>query len=417
MSINLLELMQGALSNQVVGKISGLLGVDEGNANKAIGGALPALLAGFIGKASTSEGAEQLGAVLDQADGTILDNIGDILDGADGGADRLQEMGNGLIGGLFGDKVGGLVELLSGTSGLGKDKTGSLLGIIAPIIFSLLGKQKKSLGLDGAGFAKLLLGQKDLLKGVLPPGLSGALGLSGFEGDTNIEAATENLKDAVVNAAAEKAEEGKAAATEAMASASEKFEEVRESAASAVGAAIPKPEAPKETSAASTAPVSEPAPAPQQPVVAEKASGGFGKVLFPILILAILGFAVWKYFLSQPSAADIKLPAPSELNAGNAVSAMNGVIAKAKASLKSIDDVESAKVAASELNGLTNQVGNITGKISGLPDGVKAQLKQAVVKFAPQFNDLVEKAYGIPGVKPVLEPAVDNLISKLEIFG
>lgn len=446
MSINLLDLMRGAVSNKIVGQVSGLLGVDEASVNKLVGGALPSLLAGFIGKASTPEGAEQLGAVLDQADGTIVDNVDKILGGADGGSERLMEMGKGLIGGLFGDKVDGLLDLLSGVSGLDKEKSGSLMGLIAPIIFSLLGKQKKALGLDASGFAKLLLSQKDLIKGVLPPGLSGVLGLSGFDGDDNVAVAAENLKDAVVNAASNKLEETKEAADSVLDAAAEKTEETKEELSAAISSATGKLDDTKEAAAAAADKTAAAAAAAASSVSAKiddakdavssqvsaatdsskkvaettaSSGGGFVKLLVPIIILAVLGVLIWKVVLPKlggesSAAAPVSI---KDVGPDNAVAAMNKVISQTKSTLKGIKDVESAKAAVPKIEGMSRQVNSVIGKVGTLPEPVQNQLRKAVVDFAPQFNDLVERAYGIPGVQAILEPKIDELVSKLENFG
>jgi Bacterial protein of unknown function (DUF937) len=356
MSINLLKLMQDAIGSQVSGPVAKLIGVDEALVKKAIGAAIPTLLAGFIGKASTEQGANQLGTVLDQADGRILDNIGAILGGADGGSAKLLEMGKGLLSGLLGDKAGGIVDLLGNVSGLGKEKSGSLLGMVAPILFSLLGKQKKTMGMDAAGFAKVLLSQKDFLKGVLPPGVGNLLGIGGLDAGQAVGAAASNLKGAAAS--------------------------VTQKAAA--------------------------------PVVAAKSSGGgFMKMLLPLLILALIGFAVWKYVLPKMSGASASM---ASVTPDNAVSTLNGIISDVTSTIGGISDVPSANAALPKIDSLASRINEFQKVVKGLPEPVRNQLVNAVRSFAPKFSELLEKAYAIPGVKAILEPKVSSLLDKLEAF-
>lgn len=495
MAINLLDLMQNAVGNKVVGQVAGLLGVDEGVATKMVGGALPTLLAGFIGKASTDEGAEQLGAVLDQADGTILDNIGAILGGADGGSARLEEMGSGLIGGLFGDKVEGVLDILSGLGGLDKGKSGSLLGIITPIIFSLLGKQKKGLGLDAAGFAKLLFSQKDLLKGVLPPGLGGVLGLADFDeggvsGEVKAAAATAagavaataagvtdaagsavdavadtagDVKDAAadaVGAAADKVGDVAGSAVDAASdavggvkdaassvadAAADKVADAKDAAASAVDAAADKVDAAKDAassavdsaadtvadvrSAAGNAANSVAETAEKTAEAAVKTGGGLMKVLIPLILLGVIGFCVWKFVLSG-GAAGVggetggiavpgvpEVPAVTAITGDNALATMTGVFKKANKTLRGIKDVDSAKAAVPEIEEITNSVGAVGKVLGSVPAPAKEQIKKAIVDFAPKFQGMAEKAMAIPGVQPIIEPKLNELVNQLDGFG
>ncbi len=359
MTVNLLKLIQGAISDQVSGRIAELIGVDEAFAKKAIDLALPTLLAGFIGKASTDQGASQLGMVLDQADGTILDKIGAILGGAEGGSVRLLEMGKGLMSGLLGEKAGGIVDLIGSVSGLDKEKSGALLGMMTPILFSLLGKQKKMMGLDAAGFAKLLLSQKDSLKGVLPPGVGSLLGIDGLDLNDVADAASSKLKGAASVAQKE-------------------------------------------------------APVVAKKSFAAKSSGGSGmKMLVPLLIVGLIGFAVWKFGWPKLSGGGAVV---GNVSSGNPVSSLNGIISDVRSTFEGISDVPSANSALTKIDELVSRISDFQKVANGLPDPAKNQLVNTVRGFAPQFSDLLEKAYAIPGVKAVLEPKVSVLLDKLESF-
>lgn len=176
MSVNLLNLLKDQMTGGVVDQISGLLGEDKSKSSSAINNALPTILGGLAKQASTESGANRLASMLDRDhDGSMLDDLPGLLKG-DMSKGPFSK-GAGLIDGIFGDKLGSIVSLVSRVSGVGSGSSRSLLGMLAPMVMGLLGKQKRSRGLDAAGIASMLLGQGRHLKSALPAGASGLLGL------------------------------------------------------------------------------------------------------------------------------------------------------------------------------------------------------------------------------------------------
>jgi outer membrane protein OmpA-like peptidoglycan-associated protein len=109
--------------------------------------------------------------------GGLLDNLGDVLASPDRSQDVLRS-GNSLLSGIFGDKLGGVLNALGGTLGQGKTASSSLLALAAPLVMSALGKQVSAGGLNPAGLLDLLIGQKNAVQAAAPSGLSSALGLN-----------------------------------------------------------------------------------------------------------------------------------------------------------------------------------------------------------------------------------------------
>jgi len=181
MSLNLLDLLKGQIGSQVIKQASSFLGESESATSSAMGGILPSLLGGLMSNASSKSGA---GALLDMLgsggyDGSILTKLPGLLAGGDATSGFVKQ-GSGLMDSLFGDKVGGLVSMISGLSGLKSGSSSSLLSMAAPLVMGMLGKQKSTLGINSpSGLASLLMGQKDYIKDSLPAGFSDAMGISG----------------------------------------------------------------------------------------------------------------------------------------------------------------------------------------------------------------------------------------------
>ena len=71
MATNLLSLVMQCLTPDMIAKIASALGLDRNVAQKAIAGAIPALLASFADVASTPNGARQLTNTLTQQSGSL----------------------------------------------------------------------------------------------------------------------------------------------------------------------------------------------------------------------------------------------------------------------------------------------------------------------------------------------------------
>ena len=94
---------------------------------------------------------DQARQVLDRDhDGSVLDNFMDMLGG--GGSQPQQQQsramnGAGILKHVLGGKQGGAIDMISKMSGLGGDKTGNLMSMLAPMVLGTLGKAKKDQGM------------------------------------------------------------------------------------------------------------------------------------------------------------------------------------------------------------------------------------------------------------------------------
>ena len=180
MSFNLVDIIKDQVSGQVLGQISNAVGENSDKTQSVIEGAIPALLGGFMDKASSSEGAGALFDAVNSQDDSVLDNLSGLI-GSDNKSSLIESGGNAL-GSLFGGTgTSGLINAVSGSSGMSAGSTGTVLSMLAPVV---MGSVKKFMSggdsNDASGLATMLMSQKDNIAGALPEGLADQLGSSGI---------------------------------------------------------------------------------------------------------------------------------------------------------------------------------------------------------------------------------------------
>src|SRR5262245_8409523 len=115
MATNLVSLVMQFLTPDMIGKIATALGIGRGDAQTAIGAAIPALLAGLTGVATRPDEAQSLVGAIKQQSG-VLDNFANVIGGA--GRSSLIDKGTGLLSSLLGSEdqaaLSGAVAKFSG---------------------------------------------------------------------------------------------------------------------------------------------------------------------------------------------------------------------------------------------------------------------------------------------------------------
>jgi outer membrane protein OmpA-like peptidoglycan-associated protein len=180
MSVNLLELATAAMGGNFSSLAGNLMGESEGATKSAIGAALPALLGGLVSKGGSLDGASGLLSMLNgpNINAGLLSNLGSLFSNGGTQANSLMGVGSGLLGSLFGDKVGGLANAVSGLAGIKGSSATNLLGLLAPLVFGLLKNQTTSHNLGASGLMDLLKGQSAHLGKAIDPKISSALGFA-----------------------------------------------------------------------------------------------------------------------------------------------------------------------------------------------------------------------------------------------
>ena len=424
MSINLLDLAKGAIGNQVMGQLGGILGLDNNKTSSAVNAALPAILGGMMSKSSTQEGAGELFKEMNNHDGGILDDLGGMISGDSGSG--LLKMGTSLLPMLFGSRQSSLVGTVAKTLGLGDGIASKLLGMLAPIVMGVVGKQTRASNLDASGFANMLSDQKNHLAGAMPAGMGESLGLSSLLGSASSAASSA----------------GRAATSAASGAAN--------SARDAVGSVTPK------------------------------SGGGLGALL-PIIGLGLLGLLAWMFWPKGgtdlvegakgavgnatgaigegiegatgaigdgisgaagavgdgiqgaagavsgglegvKNAAGDGMEAAGGLASGLQLPGVGGVstqltesLGGLTESLGGITDLESAKAAAAKVTEASTAFDGMN--LGAMPEAAQSTLGGVIAPMVEKIKGALETAYAIPGVKGVLEPVVTPFLEKLGGIG
>ena len=171
MSGSILDLVTQALGSGGTRQMARQLGINEDQANSAIGGAVPVLMGALARNASNERGAGALAGALDRDhDGSILDDLGGFLGG--GGA---ESAGAGVLKHVLGGRQRQVENGIGAASGLDAGQAGALLKMLAPIVMGALGKSKREQNLDAGGLGSIL-GREQRRMERREPGLGGMLG-------------------------------------------------------------------------------------------------------------------------------------------------------------------------------------------------------------------------------------------------
>ena len=373
---NLVSVVMQCLTPDMIAKIASALGLDRNVAQKAIAGAIPALLASFADVASTPNGARQLTNTLTQQSGS-LESLKNLIGGS--GQNSLAETGSSMLSGLFG---GGTLDTMAQTigkfAGIGEGTSKSMLSMLGPVVLGALGQQQRSTGLDPSGLVSLLTSQKDQIAAAMPSGLAGQLSAAGL-----IDGATGGLRS------------GAAAASGRVAEASERTVYQAGQAASAA--------------ARSTA-------VSQWP--------------YWLVAAAVLGGLAWFAFgrSGEDTVAQVSPPsttrtttetvglAPAELTVGgmNLANQINSSVGSIRTVLPGITDAASAEAALPKLKEATAQLNEVSSRATQLSPEGKSTLVKLIVVATPTINQMCDKVLATPGAGDVAKPAIDELRGKLD---
>ena len=147
------NILNQALNAGTISQMSQALGEDESTTSNAVQAALPLLLGAMAQNSSSAEGNSSLLSALDNDhDGSILNDLGGFLGGYESGP------GGGILGHIFGDKLGAAQNTVSRTSGMDLGRVVSLLMMLAPIVMGALGKTRRQGEVDENSLPDMLGG-------------------------------------------------------------------------------------------------------------------------------------------------------------------------------------------------------------------------------------------------------------------
>ncbi|MFN8282610.1 MAG: DUF937 domain-containing protein [Chitinophagales bacterium] len=151
--MDLQQLLGGALGDQVTGLVSQQLGIDQNQAQSAIGLALPTLLNALNKNASTEDGAAALtNAISNDHNGSGLADLAGLAQSALGGD------GASILKHILGGAQPNVENAISQNAGIGGGQASQVLQILAPIVLNALGNQSQASGggINVASIAGLL---------------------------------------------------------------------------------------------------------------------------------------------------------------------------------------------------------------------------------------------------------------------
>ncbi len=154
-----MQVLQGQLSDDVLGQLSQQIGAEKEQTATAANGIFASLLGGLANNAAASGGGMgMLGDLLDRDnDGSILD---DLMGMVMGGGQQQQQANSGLgvLGSILGDRQEAAAQHIGQSSGLNVNQVMQLMPVLAPILMGVLGRTRNQGGLDLGSLAGLISG-------------------------------------------------------------------------------------------------------------------------------------------------------------------------------------------------------------------------------------------------------------------
>lgn len=404
MSTNLVSYVMQFLTPDMVGRIAAALGLNRSDAQSGVSAAVPALLASFCGLADKPGGAQSLVNTIKQQSG-VADNFASMVGGSNQAS--FVDRGSSLLTSLLGSHdTSSLSGAVGRFAGLGQTKATSLLGMLAPLVMGLIGKQIGTRGIDVGSLTSLLASQRDQIAQALPPGMGQMLESAGIGGG---------------------------------------FEQARTTAGTAAGRAS---DYRSSTSSDQYRPY--PTSPPRPPERSARAETGVPNWVYWLLPLLVLGGLLW-YLLNRPheqQQARQEPPPPAQTQqerqqettpqttgqapagqtttgqqpqtTGNVVvggvdvkNALGDSLADMRTSLQSIVDGGSAQTALPKLEAAKNQIDRISGLSGQLSDDQRKTLAGVITAAMPMINQLTDRVMAMPGVSDVLKPTIGPMKTKL----
>ena len=372
MAVNLVSLAMKFLTPELMQKMASGLGLDRMLAQKAMGAAVPAILAGLVGKAAKPDGAKSIFDALNRQDSGLLGN----LPGMVGGTNQSSLVNNGtsvLTSLLSGSVVNGLAGAVAKYAGVGETPAKSLLGMLGPVVMGTLGQEQKASKLDANGLASLLAGQKEHIAAALPSDFSRLLGGTGL-----LDSVQGHLKNGTP-----------ATATAATTPARRVEIPVRGATGATVapGAHVPAPAAPWWR--------------------------------LPLIAAAVLGLG-WSLFGTDPPPS-LTGPAPGTaqrimVDGVDVGGQMTTVLDGLRSTLSSVRDAGSAQAAVPRLQEAATQLDRVTALAAKMSTDTRKTLAGSVATGLTGLNPLFNSVLALPGVSAAAKPAIDTVRAKLDVL-
>jgi hypothetical protein len=347
--MNIVSMIMQVLASSLVNKLAASVGINSSLAQRMIGAAVPAILAGIVGRTSQPAGAAALFDMLGKQAPGVLTNLANCIGGSQ--QTSVAEQGLGALGSLLGNSaLSSLTGALSKFTGTSETATTGLLGILTPAVLGTLGQQQKASSLDAGGLAALLAGQKNNIAAAIPGDFAKMLGGTGL-----LDGIGGNL-----------AKTG--------------------SAASAITQTFSR--------------------------VATTSSYFKWWPWASALALAAIGSWYW-FAGRTPPQVSITAPPQIMIGSTNVADQLGGVMSTLRASLTGIKDAASAEVAMPKLREAQAEIDRLNALAGQLTGDSKKSFAAYVASWIPIITPLVNSLLANSTVGPVVKPMLDTLTTRL----
>jgi hypothetical protein len=374
MATNLVSYMMQFLTPDMVGRIGNALGLNRSDAQTGVSAGVPALLAAFSGLADKPGGAQSLVNTIKQQSG-VLDNFASMIGGNN--QSSFTERGSSLLTSLLGSHdQSSLAGAVARFAGLGQNKAGSLLGMLAPVVMGLLSRQIGARGVDVGSLTSLLASQKDQIAQALPAGMGELLD------STGLSSGVDSLRGAAAQAG------------RATTAATDQFRQYPSSSDR----------------------------------TARDTTSGIPNWAYWALPLVVLGGLLQYLFgpghreqvaqaptpTQQAPTPQATAPTPSVVVGGVDIKQQIGdSLSDLRTSLQGVTDVGSATAALPKLEAARTQIDKASSLVGQLTPDQRKIVAGVVAPAIPLINRLSDKVLEIPGVADVLRPTIDPMKTKL----
>jgi hypothetical protein len=375
MANNLVSHIMEFLTPDMMGRIAAALGLDRNDTRTGVAAAVPALLAALAGVVAKPGGAQGLVDTIKQQSG-VADSFGTMI-GTRNPSFLIEKGSNLLTSWLGGSDQSVLAGSVGTFSNLGQTGGSSLLGMLTPLVLSLIGKQMGP-RLDASSLTNLFASQKEQIAQALPSGMSNLLGGT-------------NLLDSLSGTGAYAATAAQQAGRAATAAAGQGAQYAR-----SMGTATRR-------AASSTTPA---------------------WVYWAIPAIVIAGL-LW-YLLADRTpqvAQQTTVPPQTQTVPTQTQSIMVGGVdvgkqldeslGEIRTSLAGITDAASARTALPKLQDASAGIDKVADLVRQLPADQRKVADGLVNSSMATINQLFDKALAIPGVADVIKPTIDPLRTKL----
>lgn len=139
----IMNLLGSGLGKSLIKGLSSQTGQSKSKTTALLNLAIPVMLQAMQRNSATKEGAlGLLNAITNKHDGSILNNLNSIF--SDSSLNAVEKDGGKILGHVFGTRQKNIQNALSKQSGVSNNSVTKVLKIAAPVVLSILGKQKRN---------------------------------------------------------------------------------------------------------------------------------------------------------------------------------------------------------------------------------------------------------------------------------